>query len=39
MNFDNMPELHARSGYFILIGVMTGIAVTLLALFRKKRWL
>jgi magnesium transporter len=39
MNFENIPELHARSGYFILLGVMTGIAVTLLALFRKKRWL
>jgi magnesium transporter len=39
MNFENIPELHARSGYFILLGVMGGIAVTLLALFRKKRWL
>lgn len=39
MNFENIPELHARSGYFILLGVMAGIAVTLLALFRKKRWL
>jgi magnesium transporter len=39
MNFENIPELHARFGYFILLGVMAGIAVTLLALFRKKRWL
>jgi magnesium transporter len=39
MNFENIPELHARSGYFILLGVMAGIAVALLALFRKKRWL
>jgi magnesium transporter len=39
MNFENIPELHARSGYFILLGVMTGIAAALLALFRKKRWL
>jgi magnesium transporter len=39
MNFENIPELHARYGYFILLGVMVGIAVTLLALFRKKRWL
>jgi len=39
MNFENIPELHARSGYFILLGVMVGIAVALLALFRKMRWL
>jgi magnesium transporter len=39
MNFENIPELHARSGYFILLGVMAGLAVTLLALFRKKHWL
>ena len=39
MNFDNIPELHARFGYFILLGVMVGIVVTLLVLFRKMRWL
>ncbi len=39
MNFENMPELHSRSGYFILLGVMVAIAVGLLTLFRKKRWL
>jgi magnesium transporter len=39
MNFENIPELHAKSGYFILLGVMAGLAVALLALFRKKRWL
>jgi magnesium transporter len=39
MNFDNIPELHARSGYFILLGVMAGIVLGLLVLFRKKRWL
>jgi magnesium transporter len=39
MNFENIPELHARSGYFILLGVMAGIVVLLLALFRKMRWL
>jgi magnesium transporter len=39
MNFENIPELHSQSGYFILLGVMAGIAVALLALFRKKRWL
>ncbi len=39
MNFENMPELHSRSGYFILLSVMGAIALLLLALFRKKRWL
>jgi magnesium transporter len=39
MNFENMPELHSRSGYFILLGVMGSIALTLLFMFRKKRWL
>jgi len=39
MNFENIPELHARYGYFILLGVMAGIAVALLTLFRKKHWL
>jgi magnesium transporter len=39
MNFENIPELHARYGYFILLGVMAGIVVVLLMLFRKMRWL
>lgn len=39
MNFEHMPELHSRSGYFILLGVMTSIATALLIFFRKKRWL
>ncbi len=39
MNFEYMPELHTPSGYFILLGVMLGIAVILLLVFRKKRWL
>lgn len=39
MNFENMPELQSRAGYFVLLGVMTAIATTLLLLFRRKRWL
>jgi magnesium transporter len=39
MNFEHMPELHSRSGYFILLGVMTSIAAVLLIFFRKQRWL
>ncbi len=39
MNFENMPELHSKSGYFILLGIMFLIAGLLLTIFRKKRWL
>ena len=39
MNFENMPELQSRSGYFILLGVMATIAFVLLIIFRKIRWL
>jgi magnesium transporter len=39
MNFDYIPELHAHSGYYVLLGIMAAIVVILLALFRKKRWL
>ena len=39
MNFDYIPELHHRHGYFILLGVMATTAATLLALFKWKRWL
>lgn len=38
MNFENMPELHSKSGYFILLGVMASIATALLIVFRKRRW-
>ena len=39
MNFDNMPELHYKYGYFMLWGFMLIIALGLLAWFRRKRWL
>lgn len=39
MNFENMPELHSRSGYFILLGVMATIATAFLFAFRKMKWL
>jgi len=39
MNFEYMPELHSRSGYFILLGVMGGIVSLLLVIFRKWRWI
>lgn len=39
MNFENMPELHSRSGYFILLGVMLTIATTFLVAFKRMKWL
>jgi magnesium transporter len=39
MNFENMPELHSRSGYFILLGVMATIATLFLLAFRRMKWL
>lgn len=39
MNFDYMPELHWRGGYFILLSIMATIIVSLLVVFRRNRWL
>ncbi len=39
MNFDNMPELHTRYGYFVLLGVMFLIFIGMLMFFRRKKWL
>lgn len=39
MNFENMPELHTRYGYFVLLGVMLLVGGGLAALFKWKRWL
>jgi magnesium transporter len=39
MNFDNMPELHWRYGYFASLVVMAGSGVVLYRLFKKSGWL
>jgi magnesium transporter len=39
MNFENMPELKSESGYFILLGFMALAVTTMLALFRRLKWL
>lgn len=39
MNFQNMPELHSRYGYFFILGVMALTSVGMLFFFRKKKWL
>lgn len=37
-NFDNLPELHFKYGYFIMLGVMLTIAVSMIFYFKKKKW-
>ncbi len=38
MNFENMPELEWKYGYFIVLAVMVGVAMWLVAFFRLRRW-
>jgi len=39
MNFDYMPELHWKYGYFLAWGLMLGCGLALLRFFKRKRWL
>jgi magnesium transporter len=39
MNFDNIPELHWRYGYYYVWGFMIVLVAVMLVWFRKKRWL
>jgi len=39
MNFDIMPELQWKYGYFIAWGIMLAVVILLLFYFRRKRWL
>lgn len=39
MNFDNMPELHHEHGYFFVLGLILTVAVAMIVLFKKIRWL
>jgi magnesium transporter len=39
MNFENMPELQTRSGYFVLLSIMFSVVAVQLVVFRRKRWL
>jgi len=37
-NFDNLPELHFKYGYFMMLGVMLVIAVAMIFYFKNKKW-
>ncbi len=39
MNFDFMPELHWKHGYFLVLSGMFIVMVAMLWYFRKKRWI
>ena len=39
MNFENIPELKIKNAYYIFLGVMGFIVISLLLLFRKMKWL
>ena len=39
MNFDNMPELHWKYGYFMVLGLVTSFSLALLYKFKKEKWL
>jgi len=39
MNFDHMPELHMKYGYYIVWTIMITIFIIMLYFFRRKKWL
>ena len=39
MNFENMPELHLRYGYFLILGLIVVICLWLYDRFRRTGWL
>lgn len=39
MNFELMPELRWRYGYFTVLGVMLTVVTTLIVILKKKNWL
>ena len=39
MNFDNMPELHSRYGYYAAWAIMLIVAVGMLLFFKRRGWI
>jgi magnesium transporter len=39
MNFKHMPELHWEYGYFMVLGMVVVVAVSMLEYFRRKGWI
>lgn len=38
MNFENIPELKVKNGYFILLGVMAFTTLLIIWYFKRKKW-
>lgn len=39
MNFDHMPELHWKYGYFMVLGLLLVVGIGLFLIFRRRRFL
>ncbi|OJW76269.1 magnesium/cobalt transporter CorA [Spirosoma sp. 48-14] len=39
MNFENIPELHTKNGYFVVWGVMVAVTVGMVVYFRRRGWM
>jgi magnesium transporter len=39
MNFEHMPELKWKEGYYIVWGMMVTIGVLLIVYFKRRRWI
>ena len=39
MNFENMPELHSRYGYYTVWAIMLAVAIGMLLFFRRRGWI
>jgi len=39
MNFDNMPEIHTKNGYYITWAVMLAVILGLVFYFKRKKWM
>jgi magnesium transporter len=39
MNFDNMPELHSRYGYYTVWALMIAVAIAMLLFFKRRGWI
>ncbi|CAF2531676.1 unnamed protein product [Rotaria sp. Silwood2] len=38
MNFDNMPEIHWKYGYFVVLACMIILTLIMLSCFKRKKW-
>jgi len=39
MNFEFMPELHWRGGYFVVLVLIAALCLLLFGVFKRARWL